>query len=260
MDKKQCGSCKTMKGFEDFRLCTEKRPSRSKKGDIKYRCSMCLECERRMARERYHNKREECLAKAKEYKQKNKEVLKEKRKDYLAQNKEYIKERYKLYCQNNRSLILKIAKEYRENNSLNVRLRKNFKSRIIENIKKNKTTTDYLGSTIQEVKKWLEFNFQDYMNWDNYGEVWHIDHTLPVSRFDLTKDIDIYMCFNWKNLMPLHKDTNIKKHDHIWHYRVFFQEQRIKQFSIIESINPGEIQDYLETYCAYFKMMMKKTL
>jgi len=257
--KKQCGCCKTIKLLEEFRLCTEKRLSRSKTGDLKYRCSMCMECERTKALERYRKKREECIAKNKEYKQKNKEVLKQKRREYNVKNREYIKQRYKLYCENNHALILRIAKEYRQNN-INVRLRKNFKSRIIENIQKNKTTTEYLGSTIQVVKKWLEFNFEEFMNWENYGEVWHIDHTLPVNLFDLKNEIDIYICFNWKNLMPLQKETNIKKHDNIWHYRIFYQEQKLREFSIQEEIEVDEVNDYLETYCQYFKEMMNKKL
>lgn len=259
MDTKQCGCCKSIKSLEEYRLCTEKRQSRYKNGELKYRCSICKECERKRALERYHNKRDECLKASKEYKQKNKEVIKEKRREYLAKNKDYIKQRYKLYCQNNRALILKIAKEYRQNNSLNVRLRKNFKSRIIENIRKAKTTTEYLGTSIQVVKNWLQFNFKDDMNWENYGDVWHIDHTLPVNLFDLTQDIGIYVCFNWKNLMPLHKETNIKKHDHIWHYRVFYQEQRLKMFAQHEEIDIEEVSDYLDTYCEYFKSMMKKS-
>lgn len=117
---------------------------------------------------------------------------------------------------------------------------------------------EYLGSTIQVVKDWLQFNFQEYMTWENYGDVWHIDHTLPVNLFDLTQDIDIYMCFNWKNLMPLRKDINTKKHDHIWPIRVFNQEQRLLQFTKAFEIEKSEIDDYLETYCEYFKSMMAK--
>jgi hypothetical protein len=253
---KQCGCCKTSKQLEEFRLCTERRLSRYKKGELTYRCSVCKECERTCALERYRKNRDKCIAKNKAYKEKNKDAIKEKRKEYLLKNKEYIKQRYKRYCEENRALIQRIAREYRQNHSLNVRLRKNFKSRIIESIKKNKTTMEYLGSTIQVVQDWLQFNFQDYMTWENYGEVWHIDHTLPVNLFDLTQDIDIYMCFNWKNLMPLRKDINIKKHDNIWPIRVFNQEHRLMQFAKAYGVEESEVNDYLETYCEYFKSMM----
>lgn len=256
MENKTCGCCSITKQLEDFRLCTETRKSRYKSGELKYRCSVCRECERKRALERYRLNREECIAKSKEYKEKNKEALKEKRRLYCEKNKDYIRKRYKQYCIKNRALICKIAREYRKKNSLNVRLRKNFKCRIIENIQKNKTTTEYLGTTIQVVKDWLQFNFQDYMNWDNYGSVWHIDHTLPVNRFDLKNNVDIYICFNWKNLMPLRKDINIKKHDYIWHYRVFQQENRLRTFYKMYDVEEKEVLDYLELYSEYFKKMM----
>lgn len=257
MESKQCGCCKTTKSIDCFRVMIEKRPSRYKCGHLEYRCSRCKECERQKALERYNKKREECQTKAKEYKQKNYEVLKEKRKQYLEKNKEYIKERYKRYCQNNKAKILQIAREYRAKNSLNVRLRKNFKSRIVENIHKQHSTCDYLGSPIGLVKQWLEFNFNEDINWNNYGEVWHIDHTLPINRFDLSKDLDVFVCFNWKNLMPLYKDTNIKKHDHIWHYRIFLQETKLKEFAKTADVNATEVEDFLTLYCTYFKTMME---
>lgn len=258
MENKQCGSCQQTKPVEDFRLCTEKRKSRAKSGDLKYRCSMCLDCERRMSRERYNKNKEKYNAYAKEYKEKNKEVLKEKTKLYNEKNKERIKQRYKLYCQNNRALLSKIAMEYRKNN-LSARLRHIFKSRIIENIKKNKITTEYLGTSIDKVKLWLEYNFQDDMCWENYGKVWQIDHTLPINMFNLEEHTDIFVCFNWKNLMPLKKEVNRKKHDKIWHYRVFYQEQQLKKFSKQHDIEKKEVQDYIETYSQYFGDMMNIT-
>lgn len=258
MENKKCGGpCQVTKPIDGFRIMTEKRASRIKSGEIKYRCSICLDCERKMARERYYKNREKNMAYAKEYKQKNKEVLKEKTKQYNEKNRERIKERYKLYCQNNRALICKIAKEYRRTH-VSVRLRHNFKSRIIENIKKDKTTAEYLGTSIENVKKWLQFNFKEDMNWDNYGKVWQIDHTLPVNLFNLEVDTDIYICFNWKNLMPLRKETNQKKHDHIWHYRVFYQEQKLLEFSKEFQIEEDDVKDYIETFSEYFKNMMIK--
>lgn len=253
MDTKSCGDCKEYKPKDCFRTCKDKR---AKKGCIEYLCSICKACERARALTRYHNKKEECLAKAKEYKERNKDVLKEKRKIYLQQNKEYVRERYKRYCANNKTLIQRISREYREKNYLNIRLRTNFKNRILENIHKQQPTMDYLGTSMSTVKTWLEYNFTDGMSWENYGEFWQIDHTLPLNLFDLTKNLDIYICFNWKNLMPLQKLTNIKKHNHIWHYRVFFQETRLCQFVKDGYVEKDEVNDFLDVYCEYFKTMM----
>ena len=49
------------------------------------------------------------------------------------------------------------------------------------------------------------------MNWNNHGEYWHYDHVKPCKSFDLSKEIEIEICFNWKNIRPLNKTENIKK-------------------------------------------------
>ena len=50
------------------------------------------------------------------------------------------------------------------------------------------------------------------MSWDNYG-TWHIDHILPLSKFDLSKREDFLIACNYKNLQPLWADENIRKSD-----------------------------------------------
>ena len=39
-----------------------------------------------------------------------------------------------------------------------------------------------VGYTSLNLKEHLEKQFNDGMNWDNYGE-WHIDHIKPISSF-----------------------------------------------------------------------------
>jgi 5-methylcytosine-specific restriction endonuclease McrA len=68
------------------------------------------------------------------------------------------------------------------------------------------------------------------MTMENYGEVWHIDHTKPISLFNLTKDDEFYQCWNWKNLRPLLKEKNLKKHNKIDIYAEVLQEIKAKVF------------------------------
>ena len=48
------------------------------------------------------------------------------------------------------------------------------------------------------------------MTWDNYGK-WHVDHIIPVSRFDLTDPEQQKICFHFTNLQPLWGGENIGK-------------------------------------------------
>jgi hypothetical protein len=86
----------------------------------------------------------------------------------------------------------------------------------IKNNKKTTTTLDYLGCTISELKIHLETKFTIGMSWDNYGK-WHIDHILPCSSFDMSKESEQKKCFHYTNLQPLWAIDNIKKSNKILH-------------------------------------------
>ena len=57
--------------------------------------------------------------------------------------------------------------------------------------------------------------FEPGMTWDNLGKgegKWQIDHIIPCSYFDLTKEENQRICFNYRNLQPLWaKENNSKK-------------------------------------------------
>lgn len=51
------------------------------------------------------------------------------------------------------------------------------------------------------------------MTWNNYGTVWHIDHIMPCSLFDMTKESDRAKCFHYTNMQPLFALDNLLKGD-----------------------------------------------
>jgi hypothetical protein len=95
------------------------------------------------------------------------------------------------------------------------RIAQNMRSRVrlglfSSNGKKASKTTKLLGCSFSFLKKYLESKFKKGMSWSNYGE-WHIDHIIPLSKFDLTKKTAQYKAFNYKNLQPLWAIDNMKK-------------------------------------------------
>jgi hypothetical protein len=76
---------------------------------------------------------------------------------------------------------------------------------------KQSTTIKYLGCSIEFLKKWFEYNFDKNMSWSNRKNNWHIDHIMPCASYDLSKQEEIYKCYNCTNLRPLYKTENIKK-------------------------------------------------
>lgn len=80
------------------------------------------------------------------------------------------------------------------------------------NISKSNKTFFIIGCTPQFLKEFLEKQFQDGMNWDNYGLYgWHIDHIIPLSSAKNKEDI--YKLCHYSNLQPLWCYQNLKKSD-----------------------------------------------
>jgi len=79
--------------------------------------------------------------------------------------------------------------------------------------KKGRGWEQLVGYTIKDLMKHLQKRFTDGMSWDNYGE-WHIDHIIPVSKFNFTStdDFDFKRCWALSNLQPLWAGENMKKH------------------------------------------------
>lgn len=67
---------------------------------------------------------------------------------------------------------------------------------------KEESTLKYISCSTSHLVKWLEYQFDEDMSWDNYPEYWTIDHVLPLSLFDLDDEEQQNIAFNWKNLQP----------------------------------------------------------
>jgi hypothetical protein len=128
----------------------------------------------------------------------NKEKQKAAEKKYLSKNKDKIKLKWKKDGQ-------KINRKIRD--SLNHRISGALKS---INITKNNKTCTYLNCSIPFLKLWIEFQFQENMDWENYGK-WELDHVKPCCSYNLGLIEEQLLCFHWSNLQPLWKEDNIKK-------------------------------------------------
>lgn len=92
-------------------------------------------------------------------------------------------------------------------------LRKRLRSAMKDNFKTGSAVSD-LGCSIEDFKLYLESKFSDGMSWDNYGrEGWHIDHILPLSKFDLTNQEELKKACHYTNLQPLWARDNRRKYN-----------------------------------------------
>lgn len=58
----------------------------------------------------------------------------------------------------------------------------------------------YFGLSIEQFRNWLEIQFTEGLNWENFGEKWQLDHIVPVAYFDFTIEEDLMLCWNFSNI------------------------------------------------------------
>ena len=90
--------------------------------------------------------------------------------------------------------------------------RKQFSKALNKAIKDgNLSCLPFTGCDQHFLKQWLEFQFDEKMNWNNYGSYFQIDHVKPCALFDIENENDRRIMNHWCNLSPLEKYENIKK-------------------------------------------------
>jgi hypothetical protein len=128
--------------------------------------------------------------------------------------KECNNKRNRKFAKNNPDKMLIYWRKSLEN--IQRKLKSNISRRIRNSLSSKKSKTmDYIGCSIDDFKKWLEYQFTNDMNWENYGKVWNIDHVKPCSSFDLTNEENIKECFSWENSRPLNVIENASKNSKI---------------------------------------------
>jgi hypothetical protein len=113
----------------------------------------------------------------------------------------------------------------------------------------------YLGCDIQTFQKWIEFQFEYDMTFDNHGVNWHIDHVLPCANFDFKNEEDKEMCFHWTNIKPMDASSNMSKKANISLIEIYLHE--IKIFAFIKQ-NPELKKIQFSRYDQFKKLLDTK--
>lgn len=201
-----CRTCKITKPINDFSKdittklgyksqCNECRKQYRNQPDVKAK-------EKASYKEYYH--RPEIKAKYEEYRNSNKV----KERIQLWTNNVEVKQKIKESLEKRKPDRNKRMRE-RYQTDENYRLIAILRSKIHKMLNGVKTSyTNILSCDLNFLKTWIEFRFDDNMNWDNLGEYWEIDHILPIAKFNFANELDKNICFHWTNLQPLIKLEN----------------------------------------------------
>jgi hypothetical protein len=192
METKTCSKCNLSKPLTNFYP----------------RSGQCKPCQIAKAQIWAQNHRHLTKKYLQKFKDRNLEKYRTQQREYFERNRELVRERRKLWVQNNREKY----RNYRRKN-INYRISENLRSRIrlaLRGITKSKHTMDLIGCTAAFLRTYLEKQFQEGMNWENYGK-WHIDHIKACAKFNLTDPKQQAQCFHYSNLQPLWARDNSEK-------------------------------------------------
>jgi hypothetical protein len=188
------------KGCEGCTMC---KGSKEINGYIDNK-SYCRKCANAMCREYKRKNREKISTYNEKYKKENKEDISEYNKKYNIENRATIQARHTPYLANRK----KTNPNYKMACTLRCRL-----LAALDGTKKSKKTEELVGCSFETFKLWMEFQFDDTMSFDNHGSHWHVDHVVPMAKFDLTKPEEQEKCCHWSNMQPLEAKKNIAKND-----------------------------------------------
>lgn len=187
--KKKCTKCKKKKLLKEF--------SKHKRGSDGFYC-WCKKCVSNKSLNYYRENTKVCKKRIKKFFENNPSYMKE----YNKKHKKRIKASRKIYDKN------------KYNNDPIYKLKLLLRTRFYQSIKygiKCESVLEIIGCSIEELKLWLETQFLPEFTWDNYGNVWEIDHIKGCCNFDLSKISEQKKCWNYKNLRPLFSTKKIAK-------------------------------------------------
>ena len=113
---------------------------------------------------------------------------------------------------------------------------------------KEKHTIDYLGCNTTEYIQWIQYN-SDGFTIENHGKEWHIDHVIPLSKFNLANEEEQQVAFNWRNTTALSVRNNLSKNNKIDKLQI---ENHIKKLISYHTQNNIELpQKYTDLFAKY---------
>ena len=115
-------------------------------------------------------------------------------------------------------------------------------------VHKAKSHIEYLGTSTNDYLDWI-MTYNSNYNLDNYGPVWHIDHVIPISYFDLSNEEEQLLAFNWRNTMPLSVKENLEKNNRIDTIQIKEHLKKLEEYHTqTKIIMPEEFKNLYATH------------
>ena len=105
-----------------------------------------------------------------------------------------------------------------------------------------------MGCSSNEYFNWI-FKYNNNYNLDNYGAEWHIDHVIPLSKFDLNVLEQQLIAFNWRNTMPLSCIENLSKNNKILQSQVDTHYKKLVEYHLENKLDLPQV--YIDLFAKH---------
>lgn len=223
MEHKECKTCGESKPWSNYYLLKGK-PHGAK-------CKVCLSEHRIGLRSKPERKAKKATTDRERY-ERNKEKIKAQRRKRYEANKDQELSANRVYRENNKQKIVEQKAAYYQANKQELqrkqadriaacpsrRMAKSVSHAVQKALRKQGKvkggrTFTALPYSSQELAEHLERQFDEKMNWGNYGSYWDLDHIYPQSLlpYDSLDHPNFQKCWALDNLQPLEHIANIRK-------------------------------------------------
>lgn len=223
-NNKVCPYCETEKSNDNFRHNRQK----------------CLDCERKDGRN--YRRNDHGKKKAQIWTKNNKQHMKELQSDWYQNHKSEINEKFRNRYKSD--FIFKLRSQLKATVSCKLRS---------HGSKKIEHTIEYIGCSIEFLMSWLEYCFDDSMTFENHGPYWHIDHVIPINKWNLKNPEHIKNCFHWTNLTPMKGVDNMTKKDNILTHQIIHHMNNLLNFMTFETDTNNDIDNNIKQAISFYK-------
>lgn len=203
---------------------TQKRYREKNKELLQSKREQSRDKQQAYSREHYRKNKDRYRTRRQEYRKANIEKLSAAGRVYYEKNKAKVLERHRRNRESSRESTRKRNREYQKQKwreDFEYWLKKTVSRRMRDALTaqattKSERTLKLIGCSASQLKIHLEAKFLPGMSWDNYGyRGWHIDHIVPLAKFDLEDPLQQSAAFHFTNLQPLWAKDNLAKRDRI---------------------------------------------
>ena len=123
-------------------------------------------------------------------------------------------------------------------------------------LEKNKSSfyAPFFGLGIETFRKWIEAQFDEETNWDNFSQAWQFDHIVPIAYFDFDNDDDMKLCWNFTNIrvakvdQPIHNPNKVDMLAAIAYFQSLFEKTQypicLKMAEKLEKIRQNQLSGH----------------